>query len=353
MEPLEQQQNDPCSGPALTIDCLSEKLNGIPEPRSIYRGIILPSLGCFFGPAKSGKTTLAENLAFSIAAGRDDFLGEPLSCDNRRVLIVSLEEYVRNRTARNKKQMDEFTRLHSLDPSWRENVYVIDESFPRYILTDDHWLALEREIEKVRPGLVVLDSLTRLTVDSIEDSSVATKVMKRLREITHKYEVAMVIIHHSQKMDNRPVTIASLAGSRVVGQELDFMIGVNRTTSNIRYFKDVAYRYWPDDSEFVTKFNINFNQVIELEELAHESDILSAAATSNAVYDSDQVVQKHLQELTDGDTSVVIKTAELYDRLVNSGIMARPTLHAALKRLVAMNIIEKPVMGCYRLKQAS
>lgn len=353
MKQLYQHQTDPCTGPALTIDCLSEKLKAIPVPQSIYRGIIKPSIGCFFGPSKSGKTTLAENLAFSVASGRSEFLGEPLSCDNRRVLIVSLEEFAPNRTARNQKQMNEFTKLYNLDPGWRENVYVIDESFPRYILTDEHWLALEREIKKVRPGLMIIDSLTRLTIDSIEDSSVATRVMKRLREITHKYEVAMVIIHHSQKMDNRPVTISTLAGSRVVGQELDFMIGVNRTTSNIRYFKDVAYRYWPDDSEFVTKFNINFNQVIESLGEAYESDILSSAASTNAVYDSDIVVQKHIQELTEGDHSVLIKTAELYERLVYSGLMARPTLHASLKRLENINVIEKPEKGCYRMKQPS
>jgi predicted ATP-dependent serine protease len=201
----------------------------------------------------------------------------------------------------------------------------------------------------VKPGLVVLDSLSRLTVDSIEDSSVATKLMKRLREIAHKHVIALVLIHHSQKMDNKPVTISSLAGSRIVGQEMDFMIGINRTTSNIRYLKDVAYRYWPDDAEFVRKFNINFQQIIEPLEEAYESEIISNASSVNMVYDSDISVKNHLMEMTAGDPSILVKTAELYDRLVNSGVMTKPTLHASLKRLEQSSIIEKPQKGCYRL----
>lgn len=350
MKPLNPNPLDLCLGPAMSIDCLAQKINDIPEPPRIFRGIIQPSAGCFFGPSKSGKTTIVENLAFHIAAGRDSFLGEPISCENKRVLLVSLEEYYRSRTARNKRQMDGLTQQYGLDPSWRENVFVIDDSFPRYLLTDEHWKALEREIEKVDPGLVVLDSLSRLTVDSIEDSSVATKLMKKLRELAHKYGIALVLIHHSQKMDNKPVTISTLAGSRIVGQELDFMIGVNRTSSNIRYIKDVAYRYWPDDAEHVLKFNINFQQLIEPLEEAYESEILQASNTSNILYDSDIVVERHLLELTGGDDSAAVRTAELYERLVNTGVLTKPTLHAALKRLENTGLIEKPEKGLYRIK---
>jgi hypothetical protein len=352
-EAISPVTTDPCLGPAMSIDCLAQKLIDMPEPARIFRGIIMPSLGCFFGPSKSGKTTMAENLAFSIAAGRDEFLGEPISCDNKRVLLISLEEYYRSRTMRNKRQMEGFAQMYNLDHSWHDNVFVVDDSFPRYLLTDEHWKALENEIERVGPGLVILDSLSRLTVDSIEDSSVASRIMKKLREIAHKHGIALVLIHHSQKMDNRPVTISTLAGSRIVGQELDFMIGINRTSTNIRYIKDVAYRYWPDDSEFVKKFSINFQQIIEPLEEAYESDILTSANSVSMVNDSDVTLQKQLMDMTGGDPSVLVKTADLYDILVNTGAMTRPTLHASLKRLENAKAIEKPQKGCYRLMLSS
>lgn len=342
-----------CTGPALTIDCMSAKLKGLPEPPRIFRGIIRPSLGCFFGPSKSGKTTLVENLALSIAAGQTRFLNDDVNCDNRRVLLVSLEEYHRSRTVRNVRQMEAFSNKYNLDPTWRENVYVVDDSFARYITTEEQWQLLDAEIERVKPGFVMIDSVTRTTTDSIEDSSVSTNLMKRFREMAHKHNVALVLIHHSQKMDDRPITIATMAGSRVIGQEMDFMIGVNRSTQNIRYLKDVAYRYWPDDSEFVLKFSIDSNQMIIAEEEVYESDILSSATTANETFGSDILLQAHLQELTNGDPSIVVKTADLYARLLDTGVMTRPTIHAALKRLEKNRIIVKPEKGCYRLNLPS
>lgn len=349
MENTTLLQEVKCHGPAITIDCMSQKLAEIPDPPRIFRGIIEPSLGCFFGPSKSGKTTLVENLAFSIASGRQEFLGDAISCENKRVLLVSLEEYYRSRTIRNQKQISAYNTTYSLDSYWTENIFVIDDTFPRYLITEEHWTMLEKVIERVQPSMVMIDSLTRLTIDSIEDSSVASKLMKRLREIAHRHGIALVLIHHSQKMDNRPVTISTLAGSRVVGQELDFMIGVNRTTQNIRYVKDVAYRYWPDDNEHVMKFSIGPDQMIEPLGNAYEHEILSIADSANSTFDSDIIVQNQFMELVAADPSIVVKTSVLYDRLITPGLISRPTLHAALKRLEAKGVITKPEKGCYIL----
>lgn len=353
MQEVQSPPIDNCVGPALTVDCIAERLAGTPEPPRIFRGIIKPSLGCFFGPSKSGKTTLVENLAFSIAAGIDSFLSDPLVCQNPRVLLVSMEEYYRSRTERNKRQMEAFTQKYGLPTAWRENVFVVDETFPRYLITEEHWAILESEIERIRPSLVMLDSLTRATVDSIEDSSVATKLMKRLREIAHKHDIALVLIHHSQKLDDKPLTLASLAGSRVVGQELDFMIGINRTSAGIRYLKDVAYRYAPDDTEFVQKFSIDFNQIIIQEEQVHESDLLINAGGNREAIPSDQILMACFHELTGGDCSVLVQTTELYAKLVNTGKLSRPTLHAALHRLEAARILLKPQKGTYHLVPVS
>jgi predicted ATP-dependent serine protease len=342
-----QNNPDPCIGPALTIDCLSRRLEGIPEPPRIFRGIVIPSLGAFFGPAKSGKTTLVENLAFSIASGSTHFMGDPIYSSNKRVLLVSLEEYYRNRTLRNKRQMKFYDENQEPYQEWTHNIFVVDENFPRYLVTADHWKMLEDEIERIGPGIVVVDSLTRLSLDPIEDSSTASKLMKRLREIAHKHQIALILIHHSQKMEDRPITIASLAGSRVVGQELDFMIGVNRTNANIRYLKDVAYRYWPDDSEHVTKFSIDVNQVIVNEGQAYESDLISQAMTS--VNGSDQLLLNYFLEVSSIDPSTSIKTHQLYEKFVNPGLMSRPTLHTALKRLEAIGAISKLEKGIYKV----
>ena len=343
----------PCLGPSMSIDCLAAKLVGMPEPKYIYRGIPEQSLGVFFGPSKTGKTTLVESLALSIVSGQSTFLGDTISYNSKRVLLISCEEFFRNRTTRNKKQIQYFNERYSTVENWTENLCVVDDTFPRYFITEEHWKLLELEIERIQPSLVMIDSLTRLSVDPIEDSTVATKLMKRLREITHKHGIALILIHHTQKMDNKPITIASLAGSRVIGQEMDFMVGVNRTTNNIRYLKDVAYRYAADDAEQVLKFTINDSQVVEALEYATENEILLRGGGITDLNDSDTLVLNYITQVSNGNFSVMIKTADFYTNLVENGLTTKPTLHAALNRLEQSGIIKKPEKGLYQLSPSS
>jgi archaellum biogenesis ATPase FlaH len=343
----------PCLGPSMSIDCLAAKLVGMPEPKYIYRGIPEQSLGVFFGPSKTGKTTLVESLALSIVSGQSTFLGDTISYNSKRVLLISCEEFFRNRTTRNKKQIQYFNERYSTVENWTENLCVVDDTFPRYFITEEHWKLLELEIERIQPSLVMIDSLTRLSVDPIEDSTVATKLMKRLREITHKHGIALILIHHTQKMDNKPITIASLAGSRVIGQEMDFMVGVNRTTNNIRYLKDVAYRYAADDAEQVLKFTINDSQVVEALEYATENEILLRGGGITDLNDSDTLVLNYITQVSNGNFSVIIKTSDFYTNLVENGLTTKPTLHAALNRLEQSGIIKKPEKGLYQLSPSS
>jgi predicted ATP-dependent serine protease len=260
-----------------------------------------------------------------------------------------MEEFYRNRTERNKKQIMHLTEKHQLDPSWSENVYVVDETFPRYLFSDNDWAKLEAEIVRVKPSVVMLDSLTRMTVDPIEDSTVASKVMRKLRELAFKYGITMIIIHHSQKIENKALTIASLAGSRVIGQELDFMIGINRTSNNVRYLKDVAYRYAPDDSEHVMIFNSNESQIVEKISLGEEATIIAGSTTPAPTFNKDELVLDFILEHTNQDAAVVFESSLLVQNLVDTRKMVKPTLYAALKRLLESKIIEKIGKGQFKL----
>lgn len=350
---LTHNQIDPCLGPSMSIDCLSAKLAGTPELKYIYRGIPEQSFGVFFGPSKSGKTTLVENLALHLVAGQTEFLGDSIYSSSRRVLLISCEEFYRNRTSRNQRQIEYLNSQLNLDRSWTNNLFVVNDEFPRYFFTEDHWILLEKEIERVQPSLVMIDSLTRLSIDPIEDSTNATKLMKRLRELTHKHGIALVLIHHTSKMDNKPITIASLAGSRVVGQEVDYLLGVNRTTNGTRYLKNVAFRYAADDDEKVLKFRINNSQIVEEIGYFTENEIILKGGGLTDLNDSDTLVLNHIMQETQGDFSTVLKTGDLYTALIETGITTKPTLHAALNRLEQSGIINKPEKGFYKLSEPS
>ncbi len=342
-----------CIGPSINLNCMIDRVNEMPPQNYLFRGIKVPSIGAIFGVPKAGKTIVAECLGYHVAANRPKFIGDSIYSGNSRVLLISLEEYYPSRTERNEKQIKYITKLYDLDPVWINNIFVVDESFPKHLLTDADWKLLDDEIGRIQPTMVMIDSLTRLTIEPIEDSTVATKLMKKLREITYKHNIAMVLIHHTHKMENRPITLATLAGSRVIGQELDFMIGINRTSDNERYIKDVAYRYAADDSEFVTKFIINDHLVVESFGPAIEYKLLEGTVSSEDRNQNDILISEYFLEFTQGDASVVVETKNLAEYFVIPRVMSKPTMYSCLERLVESGLIYKVDKGKYALKGPS
>lgn len=333
----------PCEGPSITIDCMLERVAQMPETEYLYRGIVSPGLGIIFGPAKSGKSIFTENLLLAIASGQTSFLGDTIKNSNPRVLLFSLEEYYKSRTDRNRNQIEDIKCKQEQSETWTKDFFVIDDSFPRYLHDDKAWELLEAEIVRINPSVVMIDSMGRLTHDPIEDSVVAGKLMRKLRSIAYQHNIVLIVIHHTPKLDNKPLSIASIAGSRVIGQEVDFMIGINRTSCGDRYIKDVAYRYAPDDAEKVLKFRINDNQVIEPLGYETEASILNCAHQA-PVIGSDETLSEYFLENTSPD-SPILKTSALYKGLVSYKFMSNPTMHEALKRLLKSGKIENLKKG--------
>lgn len=234
------------------IELISKVQNAPPVPL-IWRGIKKGSLGFIFGPPKTGKTMLAENLAYYIAARKDSFLGSPLMVDNEQVLLVSLEEpNTIKRGDRNSKALSSFSdeELQLIN----QNLLFFDE-YESHIWLTDQWGKLVEDIQNTNADIVFIDSLTHLYAGEIESSSFAQDLTKRLRTTAEKLNITLIIIHHTPKLLGLPITIDSLAGSRILAQEAEFMIGVNRSFKNTRYIKDVAYRY-QRESDLVLTFDI-------------------------------------------------------------------------------------------------
>lgn len=323
-----------------------ERVKAEPKMKMIYPGIKENSVGFVFGPSKSAKTIFCENLGLSIASGQDNFLGCPLNVENRKVLFISLEEFYAGRIERNTKQVAKFPNSEK-GLSWLDNYIVVDENMPRYISTDEHWLILKNAIVQRNPGIVFIDSLSRLYEGGIEDSKVAKDVMKRLRELSNETKTTVVVIHHTHKISNSPITIYSMAGSRIIGQDADFMIGMNKTLDNKRYIKNVAFRYGSDDFDKVTVFNIGVDCWLNV--VGHEEEAKLLAVYDGRVSDlnKDKVIN-FIKENCSSEKPY-IETKELHLSLVSSGIMSKPTLHAQLKKLVDDKKINKSEKGKYSI----
>jgi len=208
---------------------------------------------------------------------------------------------------------------------------------------------MEAEIAFYKPGVVVIDSLARLTLEDNANETVAKNVMKKLREICVKYESTIIVITHCPKgVNERTLTLASMSGSRIFGSEADFLYGVNRTNNNRRYLKLVCARYDRDDDELVDNFIINQHQVIEMVGKVSEGQLLAEndgrvdPANAITVYDA-------MREIVENTGSDIVRLENL-KHLHESGTMSKQTFYTSITKLIEKSRIRRlPMKGIYQV----
>ncbi len=320
----------------LSIMELIKKSKSEPLPEYIWRGITKGSFGFIYGPSKSGKTILCENLAISLAIGAKDYLGDKLIGIPKKVLLVSLEEYWLGRARRNASQMEHL--YESSGTLLEENFLTTEIDFLRYLDSGEDWERLNSLIENSKAEVVIIDSLTRLA-SNIEESETAKRVTQKLRELTYSLGISMIVIHHSTKIGDKPINRDSMAGSRVLAQEADFAIAVTRTQLDDRYIKNIFFRYADDYSETVTKFKVNpknlwIDSIEEVKELSLYKEMDGRYNSNNA-----DLILNYLN--SKGTT----KTGELEKTFVETNTMGRKTLFNNLKKLKCESLIIQDEKG--------
>jgi hypothetical protein len=100
-------------------------------------------------------------------------------------------------------------------------------------------------------------------------------------------------------------------------------------------------------------FNSNESQIVEKISLGEEAAIISGSTTSAPTFNKDELVLDFILEYTNQDPTIIIESNLLVQNLVESRKMVKPTLYAALKRLLESKIIEKIAKGQFKLVDPS
>jgi KaiC/GvpD/RAD55 family RecA-like ATPase len=147
---------------------------------------LLPATGCTIlaGDPGIGKSTLAYDCAFSIISGQD-FLGE-LPTKKGKVLIVCGDEPL---DQLKDKMIDR--GYFGLADQW-DILYDFDISQAEM---------LEEKIEDLRPTFLIIDSFSSIhQSDSFdENSSQSQKTIRKLNRLAERYNLSILMIHHSNK----------------------------------------------------------------------------------------------------------------------------------------------------------
>ena len=320
-----------------------ERVKNEPKIEYVWSGIKRGTFGYVYGPAKSGKTILCENLGMAIAAKLPEFLGMPINNTGiESVLFVSLEEFWKNRSERNAMQISVLQNINTDNFNYK----VVNELFPVTMDFEKDWIALERTIVESQSKFVLIDSFTRLTSDEVEKSKVGSELSRRLKKLTNDLDITTVCIHHSSKINDTFLELANMAGSRVVGQEADFILGVNKLSDGTRYFKEVATRY-KQESEFVTTFSINDylwlierNVVEEYKLFDNTIDHRENPSNEKLVFDT---IKRLLSE------SKEVKTVDIVAHL--DGKIGQTTLYGYFKNIEQKGLIDRSKKGYISLKK--
>lgn len=158
---------------------------------------------------KIGKSTLVGFLAACVSMGLD-FLGDP--CAHGPVLLVALEESLGDVARRLKHFEADAT-----------HVYVVDR-LP--ITAEERHGALAAHLDLIKPVLVVVDTLMAYGRGVIQDENNAAQMQPVVQELTdfaHRYDVAMLIVHHTSKT-------GGYRGSSAIGGAVDAIVELTRAS---------------------------------------------------------------------------------------------------------------------------
>jgi RecA-family ATPase len=165
------------------IKTAAELLNTqFPEIRWIVPGLIGEGLTMINGAPKIGKSWFVLNLAIAAAMG-GTFLGN-IKTQQTDTLYLALEDKERRMHYRLKKLNSPKTGKLKITTKWR-----------------DGYTGLESYLKaNTGIGLVIIDTLARFTnINDINDYSITTNAMTRLKQIADDLNIAVILIHHTRK----------------------------------------------------------------------------------------------------------------------------------------------------------
>jgi archaellum biogenesis ATPase FlaH len=306
----------------------------------LWNGVKENSFGLVFGPPKSGKTIFCENLAISFALGRKDFMGYPINTEPQKVMFIGLEEFWRNRFERNAKQ---FSTLSDDEKELFKNNFIVpDTEFPKTITTNENWELLRKTIQQSGANTVFIDSITRMNHGKIEDSKTAEEICLKLRNLSQDLNISLFVIHHTPKLGDEEISMDKIKGSTVFSQESDFAIGINRTSGNKRYMKNIFFRYADDSDDSHHEFELDENLIVNYKQVSSFINFKN----DRRVSDNRELMANYFKE----NPSQTLSTKECVDYFTSSLNIRERQVKSYLSELVELEAIVSPNRGLYQLK---
>jgi archaellum biogenesis ATPase FlaH len=186
----------------------------------LYSGWLpLGGYGVIVGPPNVGKTQIAIRLAEAAALGQKFLQWDFVGTGPVRVMLYSLEMGA-------VPLAHFFNLMPDLEDKALENLYVypIGENL---MLDDPKKKALFlSDVDAVRPGLIIIDSLAQVGTKSLNDDEAIRKTHEIFRQVRKLANCAIVVVHHYKKAQEKSHTgdLDSMYGGIYIGAEADTVL---------------------------------------------------------------------------------------------------------------------------------
>ena len=184
----------------------------------------------FSGPGV-GKTVLGTQIAFELAEQGMRALYFNFELSNQQLALRYPNKFFPNTLYH---ASIDYTKMH-------------DVTGQNLILPEIERLAVERNIE-----LIIIDNFTNLCINSKEAAEAGNIMLKLLAmRMTHNWTM-LILAHTPKRKQGDPLTIDDLAGSKLLSNLADNVIGFNksRKDKDMRYFIQLKYRSLPIELDF-------------------------------------------------------------------------------------------------------
>lgn len=185
--------------------------------------------GLITGWPGAGKTTLSLQMAASLALGKD-FLHWPCT-GTARVLYLSLEMAAPplHLFVSSSKENYSKAELKQLN----ENLLLAPFGVPLHVDRKEGYERLTHLLEKYRPDVVFIDSLSMITPKDLTDEEAMKTLFDGLAVIRQETNTAFIVIHHNRKkaadaQKNKRVEQSDIYGSTYITAKVDFAVNLTK-----------------------------------------------------------------------------------------------------------------------------
>ena len=203
----------------------------IQKPRRLFDCFVVEGeVTVLFAPTNVGKSVLALQIADAISQGKSEYGFESELTRGESVAYVDLEN-----------TDCQFAGRYS-GHQFSDNLKILEVPTGVEYTTEQLLTYLKNFISAEKSKVIVFDNISFM--GNLQSANEAMAIIKALRELRDELGITILVVAHTNKKDNKPMTINDLAGSAKVGNLIDAAFALGRVVGDtgLRYIKQLKAR---------------------------------------------------------------------------------------------------------------